>query len=405
MQRYSSALAAVRELRPETPVYCFRPHAARVAASWFTTRFPGRVLYAVKSNPSPVILKALSDGGVTTFDAASLAEIEQVASVLPGAEIAYMHPVKSEASIRRAYHEFGVRTFSLDSAEELEKIDRVTGRDPEVTLFLRLAVAGSHSAYPLAGKFGAFGAAAVELLLAARQTAGRLGVCFHAGSQLIAPQGLALAMEQIGNILRRAGVIIDILDIGGGFPAPYPGMTTPAMESYVAAVEAAFEEMPVAETCELWCEPGRALTAESGSLIVRVEQRRGDALYINDGTYGSLFDAGMPGWIFPARPVDGTQPARARPMAGFSFYGPTCDSIDHMPGPFILPADTATGDHIEIGQLGAYALTMRTGFNGYGSCAYAELADAPMMSAFGLAPETWPEYTGRDNAMTLEDEI
>jgi ornithine decarboxylase len=361
------------------------------------------VLYAIKSNPHPGIISALAEGGITVFDVASMEEIELVANLLPGADMAYMHPVKSENSIRRAYHDFGIRTFSLDTSEELEKIKRATGGARDITLFVRVSVTGSYSAYPLAGKFGAFGSAAESLLLHARQATRQLGVCFHAGSQLMDPLALTTAMEQTGVVLRRAGVIIDLLDVGGGFPAPYPGMTPPMMENYVAAVENAFGSMPVAETCELWCEPGRALVAEAGSLIVRVDLRRDTALYINDGTYGSLFDAGVPGWVFPTRRIDLSRRKAKAPKMGFSFYGPTCDSIDYMPGPFGLPADMATGDYIEIGQLGAYALTMRTDFNGYAACGLVELADKPLMSAYGLASNTWPTAT-LSNCLIMEEE-
>jgi ornithine decarboxylase len=178
-----------------------------------------------------------------------------------------------------------------------------------------------------------------------------------------------------------AAVTVDIVDVGGGFPSVYPGMEPPALETYFSVIHAAFEALPVSYSSELWCEPGRALCAEYASLVVRVEKRRGAELYINDGAYGSLFDAAHIGWRYPVRLIR-DEPSRVRPMK-FSFYGPTCDDLDRMAGPFELPGDIGAGDYIEIGMLGAYGCAMRTGFNGFGLGTAEIVDDEPMATLYG----------------------
>jgi ornithine decarboxylase len=361
-----------------------RPEAVAVAATWFQTNFKGDVLYAVKANPSPWVIRALWDAGVRVFDVASLPEIELVAAAAPQAKMAFMHPVKSRAAIARAYHDFGVRTFALDTHEELAKILDATDDADDLDLMVRLAVNVSGAQYALAGKFGVDLDQAPSLLLATRRaTSGLMGVSFHVGSQCMRPTAYQAAMAQASRALVRAGVFADIVDVGGGFPSVYPGMIPPDMSDYVDSIHRGFAEMMVHEATELWCEPGRALVAESTSILCKVELKKGDALYLNDGAYGSLFDAAHVKWPFPVKLIrDGEASSEVRP---FRFYGPTCDSIDHLPGPFWLPEDVNEGDYIEIGMLGAYGVAMNTRFNGYGETETVEVRDAPMASMFGLA--------------------
>jgi ornithine decarboxylase len=361
-----------------------------VAARWFQDNLKADVFYAVKANPSRWVIETLVEAGVTGFDVASLKEIELVRSVSPDARLAFMHPVKSRAAITRAYFDHGVRTFSLDCHDELEKILDATGQARDLNLIVRMAVSADGAAYTLSGKFGVPPDQAPSLLLATRQAVvdGLMGVSFHVGSQCMRPTAWQAAMAQVGRSISRAGVIVDIVDVGGGFPSVYPGMVPPDMSEYADAIHRGFNEMPVSETTELWCEPGRALVAESPSVLCRVDLKKGDALYLNDGSYGSLFDATHSRWPFPTKLVrDGAASAELKP---FRFYGPTCDSIDHMPGPFWLPADVREGDFIEIGMLGAYGVAMSTGFNGYGEHEIAMVDDAPMASLYGLAPRSIP---------------
>jgi ornithine decarboxylase len=383
--KHHSALGLATALRPVQPVTLIRPHAARRAARFFVEKFPGRSLYAVKANPSPDLIRTLWEAGVTHYDVASIAEVRLVAKTLPEAVLCFMHPVKAEEAIAEAYFKHGVRTFSLDTLDELQKILRATGHAADLNLLVRLRVSSDHSKLSLAAKFGAEPGETKELLFAARQAADAMGICFHVGSQAMTPAAYAEAMERVRAAIVEAAVTVDIVDVGGGFPSVYPGMEPPPLETYFEVIHNAFESLPISYSAELWCEPGRALCAEYASVLVRVEKRRGDELYINDGAYGALFDAAHIGWRFPVRLVR-EQASEARDVA-FSFYGPTCDDLDHMAGPFLLPADVQPGDYIEIGMLGAYGSAMRTGFNGFGSDLTAIVTDEPMATLYGAAEE------------------
>jgi ornithine decarboxylase len=380
-----SPIAAIARTRPAQPVTLIRPHAARRAARFFIEKFPGRSLYAVKANPSPDLLRILFESGVTYYDVASIAEVRLVSETLPGATICFMHPVKAEEAIEEAYFAHNVRTFSLDTMDELEKIVRATRGASDLNLCVRIRVSSDHAKLSLAAKFGAEPEEMKALLIATRQAADALGICFHVGSQAMTPAAFHEALERVRAAIVEAAVTVDIVDVGGGFPSVYPGMEPPPLETYFELIARGFESLPISYSAELWCEPGRALCAEYASLLVRVEKRRGDQLYINDGAYGALFDAAHIGWRFPVKLVREPE-SETRDMA-FSFYGPTCDDLDHMAGPFLLPADVGPGDYIEIGMLGAYGCAMRTAFNGFGSAAIVEMQDEPMASLYGASEE------------------
>lgn len=387
--RFDSARGIALAHRPIAPVTLVRPHAAARAARFFVEKFPGRSMYAVKANPSPELLRVLWDSGITHYDVASLGEVRLVARTLPQATLCFMHPVKAEEAIHQAYFEHGVRVFSLDSLEELDKIVRATSKNgaaaEDLTLCVRLRVSSEHAKLSLASKFGVAPGEAKELLFRARQAADALGICFHVGSQAMTPQAYAEAMERVRQAIVEAAVTVDVVDVGGGFPSTYPGMEPPPLTRYFDVIHRAFESLPISYSAELWAEPGRALCAEYSSIIVRVEKRRGDELYINDGAYGALFDAAHIGWRFPVTLLREPD-SRARDMA-FSFYGPTCDDLDHMTGPFMLPADVDAGDYIEIGMLGAYGAAMRTAFNGFGSDEIVIVDDEPMATLYDTAAD------------------
>ena len=377
----------IAKLRPVQPVTLLRPHAARRAARFFVENFAGRSLYAVKANPSPDLLKILWDAGITHYDVASIGEVRLVAKMLPKAVQCLMHPVKAEEVIAEAYFEHGVKTFALDTLDELEKIVRATATDgiaaSDLNLLVRIRVSSDHARLSLASKFGAEPAEIKALLMAARQASDALGICFHVGSQAMSPAAFAEAMARVRDAIVEAAVTVDIVDVGGGFPSVYPGMEPSALETYFSVIHDGFEALPISYSAELWCEPGRALCAEYGSLVVRVEKRRGSELYINDGAYGALFDAAHLGWRYPVKLLRDKR-SRVKPMS-FSFYGPTCDDLDHMAGPFELPGDVGPGDYIEIGMLGAYGCAMRTGFNGFGVDSAVIVDDEPMASLYGAA--------------------
>ncbi len=389
MHTYHAPLDLVRERSPECPVALVRPGIVAVAARWFQDKLKADILYAVKANPSPWVIETLLANGVRSFDVASIPEIELVRALAPDARLAFMHPVKSRVAIRQAYFDHGVRIFSLDSHDELAKILDATDQAKDLTLIVRMAVASHGSAYDLSGKFGIDADAAPALLLAARRaTEGLMGISFHVGSQCMRPTAYQGAMNAASRALVRAGVFADIVDIGGGFPSVYPGMAPPALEDYADSIHRGFAEMMVHETTELWCEPGRALVAESTSILTKVEARKGDALYLNDGAYGNLFDAAHSKWPFPVKLVRDGEADQA--LKAFKFFGPTCDSIDVMPGPFWLPEDVREGDYVEIGMMGAYGTAMATRFNGFGETETVVVDEAPMASMYGLARRSIP---------------
>jgi ornithine decarboxylase len=385
MDVFTSAAELLRHRRPERPVLALRPHAALRAANWFLANFPGRVLYAAKANDASPIIDALVDAGIRSFDVASLVEIERLAGVR-GAELYFMNPVKSRGAIVRAYRDFGVRDFAFDSDEELDKIVAETSGAKDLTLFLRVACPNTHSLIPLEGKFGVSSEEAPALLLRARQIARRLGITFHVGSQAVVPAAFGEVLRQIGRLIVASGVMVDAIDIGGGFPSRYPHSDPPELASFMEEIVRAADELAVKHSCELLCEPGRALVAETESVIVRVDARRGNALHVNDGAFGTLFDAAYSGFRFPARLVAIAR-RRTKPVTEFTLYGPTCDSSDYLPGPFVLPACVREGDYIEIGQVGAYGRVLANRFNGFGEYDEVMLTDEPMLSMYTGAEE------------------
>jgi len=387
---HPDALAVAGAFAPDQPAILNRPHAAARAARFFVEKFPGRSLYAVKANPSPELLRVLWDAGITHYDVASIAEVRLARTALPDATLCFMHPVKTPSAIVEAYRDHGVRVFSLDSIEELEKIRIATTEangnvlPEDLTLCVRLRVSSEGSELSLASKFGCDLTGAADLLQATRQVADSLGVCFHVGSQSMSPHAYVQALERVRAAIVDASVTVDIIDVGGGFPSIYPGMEPPPLEDYFGVIDRTYESLPVSYSAELWCEPGRALCAEYNSMIVRVERRRGTELFINDGAYGALFDAAHVGWRFPVRLLR-ESPANEdgeTELEAFSFWGPTCDDMDHMEGPFALPTDIKAGDFIEIGMLGAYGAAMKTAFNGFGATEVFEVADEPMASQY-----------------------
>jgi ornithine decarboxylase len=377
--------AVVAAERPAEPLHCLRPAAIEAAARAFVAGFPGDTLYAVKCNPEPRVLRALWAGGVRHFDCASPAEIHLVRQMFPEAAIHYMHPVKARAAIRDAWRQ-GVRDFVLDSRAELDKIlDETPGRArADLGLFVRLAVPGDAAAYALTGKFGCPPADAVALLRAARPHARTLGVAFHVGSQCEDPAAWTRALALVGEVVREAGVPVEVVDVGGGFPVRYPDRDPPPLEAFMAAIRDGAAPLGLDAAPRLWAEPGRALVAGGTSVVVQVQLVRGRSLYVNDGVYGSLADAGAAcGWRFPVRLIPGDGRAPSTRTAGYALFGPTCDSADRMKGPFPLPVDVREGDWIEIGQLGAYGAALRTAFNGFDRARLVEVADAPMLATAG----------------------
>lgn len=375
---FASVDAVVARMRPDVPVHCLRPHSVEYMTRWFLAHFPGEVMFAVKTNPEPLVLDMAYAAGMRHFDVASLVEAELIHSRFRDVTMHFMHPVKSREAIAKAYYYYGIRHFSLDCMAELQKIQEATDYADDLALSIRLAIPNDKAAMQLTGKFGIELEKAASLMQATRRVAARFGMCFHVGSQCMDPEAFTATIGYVGDLLAVHDVKLDILDVGGGFPSIYPDKIPPAMIGYMDAIREAIRSLPIDAHCQILCEPGRALVAEAGSLLVRVELKKGDALYINDGVYGSLFDAGEPGFIYPVRAIRPNHTFDST-LVPYLLYGPTCDSCDVMQGPFMLPADICEGDWIEIGQMGAYGASMRTNFNGFYSDALVKVEDDAML--------------------------
>jgi ornithine decarboxylase len=386
MQKISrrAALDVVRELEPDVPLICLRPAELRKKARAFLDGFPGDVLYAVKCNPDAEVLKHLVEGGITHFDAASMGEIRQVRAVMPDAAIHFMHPIKARSAIRAAYFDYGVRDFVLDSFAELSKILAETRNADDLVLVVRLAMPKGQAVYDLSGKFGAAPQDAAALLSACAKVAAKVGLSFHVGSQCVDPSAYERALDLAGQVIAQSGVALDVLDVGGGFPVAYADVQPPPLSHFLAAISRGVAKLDLPAHCRLWCEPGRALVAEGQSVVVQVQAKKGGALYINDGVYGTLADAGAAvGLRFPVRVVGQGSARRQGRLRAFEFFGPTCDSADRMRGPFLLPSDIQVGDWIEVGQVGAYGRVLSTAFNGFDDIIRAVVDDRPPVEEVG----------------------
>ena len=389
MQKFKSVDELVNQLKPTEPVYCIRRNSIRLASKFFKNKFPGKILYAVKTNPHPVVLQTLLDSGIKHYDVASIKEIETIKNLNPEVECSYMHTVKSREDIKEAYFKYNIKTFALDTKDELIKIIESTNHAKDLRLFVRVSVSNEHAEIDLSKKFGAITSEAAGLLRLGKQYAYKLGLSFHVGSQCMHPISYAKGISEIGNIIKRTKIVPDIINVGGGFPTIYPDLVPQSMQSYFDEISKGLKNLKLQKLPEIICEPGRSLVAESGSTIVRVNLRKKQKLYINDGTYGTLFDAGTPNIVYPSRVIKNGR-VISKKLTSFDFYGPTCDSMDYMKGPFILPNNIKENDYIELGQLGAYGLTFRTQFNGFYSDQIFEVEDDPIMTMYNK--ETMKEF-------------
>ena len=389
MQKFKSVDELVNQLKPTEPVYCIRRNSIRLASRFFQNKFPGKILYAVKTNPHPVVLQTLLDSGIKHYDVASIKEIETIRNLNPEVECSYMHTVKSREDIKEAYFKYNIKTFALDTKDELIKIIESTNHAKDLRLFVRVSVSNEHAEIDLSKKFGAITSEAAGLLRLGKQYAYKLGLSFHVGSQCMHPISYAKGISEIGNIIKRTKIVPDIINVGGGFPTIYPDLVPQPMQSYFDEINKGLKNLKLQKLPEIICEPGRSLVAESGSTIVRVNLRKKQKLYINDGTYGTLFDAGTPNIVYPSRVIKNGR-VISKKLTSFDFYGPTCDSMDYMKGPFILPNNIKENDYIELGQLGAYGLTFRTQFNGFYSDQIFEVEDDPIMTMYNK--ETMKEF-------------
>ena len=381
MEKFKSVDDLINQLKPTEPIYCIRKKSIQLSSNYFLKNFPGQVLYAVKTNPQKLVLKTIVDSGINNFDVASIKEIESIKNISPNSICSFMHTVKNRESIKEAYFKYGVKAFSLDTKDELIKIIESTNHAKDLELYVRVSVSNEHAEIDLSKKFGAISSEACGIFRLTKQYAKKIGLSFHVGSQCMHPISYAKGIAEIGNIIKRTKIIPDVINIGGGFPTIYPDLIPQSLDCYFKEIKKALANLKLLKLPEIICEPGRAIVAESGSTIVKVNLRKKQKLYINDGTYGTLFDAGVPNIVYPSRLIKNGR-IISKKLTSFDFYGPTCDSMDYMKGPFILPNNIKENDYIELGQLGAYGLTFRTDFNGLYSNNIYEVEDDPIMTMY-----------------------
>ena len=376
-QNFRDVPSVAMALTPSYPVYCVRPAVLEENARRFVTQFPGTVLYAIKCNPHPLVLDALYRGGIRHFDTASLPEIALVHETFPEAAAYFMHPVKGRAVISSAYRIYGIRHFVIDHASELEKVlEETGGRD--LTIIVRIwTPPDENTSYHLAAKFGVPLEEAPELLKAAAKRGCKVGVAFHVGSQCQDPKAYQVALGLVGEVMEAAKLDLDCVDVGGGFPGLYMNTSAPPLEDYMAAIRRGLKDIKLKPAVQVMAEPGRVLVASGVSLLTQVQLRKGDKLYINDGIYGSLSEMVQTELRFPARLIRLNEQPDGEPVA-FTLNGPTCDSLDVLPGTFDLPSDAREGDWIEIDQVGAYSNALATHFNGFHPETFVEVHDRPL---------------------------
>ncbi len=381
MRKFKDVNELVNELKPDYPVYCIRPDSIKKSTKFFKDNFSGKILYAVKTNPNEKVIKQIISNGIKDFDVASLNEIKLIKKIKSGANLYFMHTVKSKENISSAYFDYGVRNFALDNKDELRKILEATNQAKDLSLYVRIAISNEHAEIDLSRKFGALPSEALGLVRLCKDHSKKLGISFHVGSQCMHKISYSKGIREIGNIIKKTKIIPDVINVGGGFPSIYPDLNPEPISSYLDEIKKSLKNLKLPKLPEIICEPGRAIVAESGSTIVKVILRKKQNLYINDGTYGSLFDAGVPNFVLPTKMITSGR-IHSKKLTSFSFFGPTCDSLDYMKGPFLLPNNIKEGDYIELGQLGAYGLTFRTKFNGFYSNEIFEVNDKPIMSLY-----------------------
>ncbi len=381
MRKFKNVDELVSELKPDYPVYCIRPESIKKSTKFFKDNFPGKVLYAVKTNPNEKVIKEIISNGIEDFDVASLNEIKLIKKIKPEANLYFMHTIKTKESISSAYFDYGVKNFALDHRDELGKILEATNQAKDLNLYVRIAVSNEHAEIDLSRKFGALPSEALGLVRLCKEHSKKLGISFHVGSQCMHKISYSKGIREIGSIIKKTKIIPDIINVGGGFPSLYPDLNPEPLNNYLDEIKMSLKSLKLPKLPKIICEPGRAIVAESGSTIVKVALRKKQNLYINDGTYGSLFDAGVPNFVLPTKMITSGR-IHSKKLTSFKFFGPTCDSLDYMKGPFLLPNNIKEGDYIELGQLGAYGLTFRTKFNGFYSNEIFELNDKPIMSLY-----------------------
>lgn len=364
MERFSTVSEMLHAWQPARPIYCVYEHVYRQTARDFVAGFPGRVLYAVKANNEPAVIRLLHEGGVKHFDCASLKEVELINSLCPSATCYFMVPVRLRGAAQQAFEKHGVRHFMIDHPRGIPLLAREIDMK-KCVVFARMAVHHKAAMQDLSSKYGARPEEIPGLLATLQELGAEPALAFNVGSSVISPDAYRYAIGRAAEVLREVPFKVRLIDIGGGYPRPYPDFHVPPLGDYFDAISEARQALPMAPGGELLAEPGRALAAPGLSAVVEVLLRKSDRLYINDGMYGVFWELRFKEHKrFPVRAFRNGELLGGETKP-FTLYGPTCDATDVLTGEVSLPVDITEGDHLEFGNIGSYSLSGRTDFNGF----------------------------------------
>lgn len=376
---WSDPVDFLRATAPDHPVLLLSPGALQAQAQRFLAGFAGLVTYAVKANPDDSVITNLAAAGITGFDVASPGEIALIRRLVPDAALHYNNPVRTRAEIAFAVAQ-GVTSYSVDAQSELDKLLALvpaggTEANPvEIAVRFKLPVAGA--SYDFGAKFGADEGQAATLLRRVAAQGFSPALTFHPGTQCVDPQAWVAYIRAAARIADAAGVRIARLNVGGGFPSHRMQTRAPSIETILAVINQTTAEVFGDTAPALVCEPGRALVADSFALLVRIKAiRDNDHVFLNDGIYGAFSEQPLVAatdrlTAWSPRGTERRGTARARTV-----FGPTCDSIDRLPGEIPLPGDIEDGDYLLVQGMGAYSAVTSTRFNGFGALALQLVLD------------------------------
>ncbi len=382
---YPNTSALIAHEEPDYPSFLFSSKELTRSVKVFKKGFDGLLTYAVKCNPSPHILQQLHKQGIKAYDVASNTEMALIRDNCPGAVMHYNNPIKSKREIQRAYEEFGIRSFTIDHPQQLDQLAAIVTPSADVEVTTRFKAGKALKSYDFGIKFGVMEQSAGEIVSLVKEMGFTPSLCFHVGSQCEDAYAYERHIAAAARIAQESNIELKRLNIGGGYPAPYPTSTAPPMDHYFETIATAVKDNFGNTPPELICEPGRALVTSSTSLLLRVKhQRGGQSVYLNDGAYGSLMEVKFMHFTPPVRVWRGPRHHDNNgEFSDFTIWGPTCDSYDVLPQIFTLPSDIDEDDWVEFGLMGAYTQASLTPFNG-----------------FDRRDQYWVEevYTGKDMA-------
>ena len=364
---YANTSALIAHEEPDYPSFLFSSKELTRSVKVFKKGFDGLLTYAVKCNPSPHILQQLHKQGIKAYDVASNTEMALIQEHCPGAVMHYNNPIKSKREIQRAYEEFGIRSFTIDHPQQLDQLAAIVTPSADVEVTTRFKAGKALKSYDFGIKFGVMEQSAGEIVSLVKEMGFTPSLCFHVGSQCEDAYAYERHIAAAARIAQETNIELKRLNIGGGYPAPYPTSTAPPMDHYFDTIATAVKDNFGNTPPELICEPGRALVTSSTSLLLRVKhQRGGQSVYLNDGAYGSLMEVKFMHFTPPLRVWRGPRHHdNDGEFADFTVWGPTCDSYDVLPQTFTLPSDIDEDDWIEFGLMGAYTQASLTPFNGF----------------------------------------